>query len=116
MYTMIKISFLALSGQGKSTAAKHISKKCNAKIIRLSDPLYEIQNDIYYKVGLKIDKKVQDGELLQFLGYKIQAIAPSYLSSEFLKKLKIAKKSGIKIVINDDCRPHNHSALKKIRL
>lgn len=103
------IVFLAPSGLGKTTCGEYLKKTYSAEIIKLATPLYEIQKDIYKKVGLSINS--QDGELLQFLGHKIQTIKPSYLFDEFYKKYQLSKSE---LIINDDCRPHNYEYLQKL--
>ena len=101
--------FLAPSGCGKSTACKYLIESYGGENIKLASPLYEIQKFIYQKMNMDISS--QDGELLQFLGHKIQKIKPDYLFNEFLIKFNQSHKS---FIINDDCRPHNYGYLKKM--
>ena len=102
----MKISIIGQTGNGKTTTAKIIEKHFKSKIIKLAKPLYEIQKDIYDKLGIPL--KGQDGELLQFLGDKIQRLSPDFLAKEFLKKCE-----NIEFIVNDDCRPHNYKYLKE---
>lgn len=60
---------------------------------------------------MNLDISSQDGELLQFLGQRVQKIKPDYLFNEFLIKFNQTSKS---FIINDDCRPHNYAYLKKL--
>lgn len=103
------IVFLAPSGFGKSTAAKYLKETYSGEIIKLATPLYDIQSDLYKRLNLP--ETGQDGELLQFLGHKIQTLKPDFLFNEFLKK---TNQSSRRLIINDDCRPHNFDYLKSI--
>lgn len=104
------IVFLAPSGSGKSTCAQYLQKKYQGEIIKLADPLYTIQNLIYQKIGLPVPLS-QDGELLQFLGNKIQTLQPKFLFDQFYQKFLSSPNT---LVINDDCRPHNYPYLQKL--
>lgn len=112
MKNVIKISFLAPTGYGKTTAARLIEKNFPAKAIKLAAPLYDMQKLIYER--LHIHYEGQDGEFLQFMGAKIQRDYPDFLFTEFLQKEEeVLKSSQIEIIVNDDCRPHNYLYLKK---
>ena len=82
----MKICFLAPSGFGKSTAIEILKKKYNIINIKIGDPLYELQETFYKKIGINCENK-QDGELLQFLGMKIRKEKPNYLLETFINKL-----------------------------
>lgn len=101
----MKISIIGQTGNGKTTTAKIIENHFKANIIKLAEPLYDIQKEIYDKLGITL--KGQDGELLQFLGDKIQRLSPEFLVKEFFKKCE-----NIEFIVNDDCRPHNYKYLK----
>ena len=103
------IVFLAPSGRGKSTSSTYLKQKYSGEIIKLASPLYDMQQELYVKLGLDITS--QDGEFLQFIGYKVQKLSPKFLFNEFLKKYNHSSKS---LIINDDCRPHNYEYLKSI--
>lgn len=107
MLKRLKLAFLAPSGYGKSTSSMYLEKKHSAKIVKLAKPLYEIQKLIYDRVN--IDIVGQDGDLLQFLGNKIQTISPKYLFNEFIKEVNSL---DAELIVNDDCRPHNYEYLK----
>ena len=83
---MIKICFLAPSGYGKDTASKIIESMFDVSVIKLARPLYELQRDFYNRLGIDIQDK-QDGELLQFYGYKIRKESPDYLINTFYKEI-----------------------------
>lgn len=60
----MKISIIGQTGNGKTTTAKIIEKKFKANIIKLAEPLYDIQKEIYDK--LEITLKGQDGGYCSF--------------------------------------------------
>lgn len=109
----LRICFIGPSGLGKSTCSyllkKHFQNK--VKIIKLAEPLYKIQQKIYNNFELKINENIQDGELLQLLGKRVQKLNPTFLAKKFLNKLK--SNNNKQIIINDDCRPHNFKYLKE---
>ena len=98
---------IAPSGSGKSTAAEYIKKHYQAEIIKLATPLYQIQSNIYQQLDIPLTG--QDGELLQFLGKKVFKLNPQFLFNEFKKQYHPDK-----LIINDDCRPHNYENLKSL--
>lgn len=105
----MRISFLAPSGYGKTTAINILKKHYELTNIRIADPLYELQQNFYKQIQLNIGDK-QDGELLQFFGRKVRKESPSYLLEEFRKKVE----STDLIVSNDDCRPFDYEFLKAL--
>ena len=112
MRKILRIAFLAPTGYGKTTAAKLIEKNFWARNIKLATPLYDMQNLIYDR--LHVACTGQDGELLQFLGAKIQKDYPDFLFEEFLRaEENVLRNPQIEIIVNDDCRPHNYLLLKK---
>ena len=112
MRNIVKISFMAPTGSGKSTAANFVLNKFdNVVLLKLADPLYFLQKKFYEFLNLEIGEKTQDGELLQFLGYKIEKELPGFLAMEFYKKIGDIN-DQCTIIVNDDCRPHNYQYLK----
>jgi hypothetical protein len=108
-----KLCFLAPTGFGKTTIANLVRDVCKSAVnIKLAAPLYDLQTLIYDRIGISV-RGEQDGELLQFLGDKIQREAPNFLSREFQTKLSTLH--GLcPVITNDDCRPHNYPALKSL--
>lgn len=104
------ISFIAPSGYGKSTAIEIIKEIYDIENIKIGKPLYDLQDEFYRKINKTIGN-TQDGELLQFLGYKVRKEDPDYLLNEFYKKLCFSEKS---IITNDDCRPNDYGFLKEL--
>lgn len=104
----MKICFLAPSGYGKSTAIEILREHFNIKNIKIAEPLYELQNSFYEKIGID-DGNRQDGELLQFYGKKIRKENKKFLLETFKYKLDNTKAT---IISNDDCRPDDYKFLK----
>ena len=104
------ISLIAPSGYGKSTAIEIIKEYYDVENIKIGKPLYDLQEEFYKKID-KVIGDTQDGELLQFLGYKIRKESPNYLLNEFYKKLCSSEKT---IITNDDCRPNDYNFLKEL--
>ena len=112
MKNSLRISFLAPTGYGKTTAATFVANCFNAVIIKLAEPLYEIQRFYYNLLGKP--ETTQDGELLQYFGHKICKDAPNFLFETFQAKLnEIAVNNPKAIIVNDDCRPSNYEKLKR---
>lgn len=108
----LKISFVAPSGYGKTTAAEYLKLTIGSINLKLAAPLYDIQ-DYYYKVLHIQAGGKQDGEFLQFLGDKIQRERPYFLADTFYEAL-CQNKNRTSILTNDDCRPHNYAFLKSM--
>lgn len=108
---MLKVSFIAPSCYGKSTAIEILSKYYNVKNIKIAKPLYELQHFFYRYINMDIGTK-QDGELLQFLGSKIRKEHPTFLIDTFISELD--KSNDIELVTNDDCRPPDYQHLKAL--
>lgn len=108
----LKLSFIAPSGYGKTTAVEFMHRIYDTVNLKLAAPLYEIQESYYRILNIDISGK-QDGELLQFLGNKIQREYPYFLADSFYKQLEQVSKENL-ILTNDDCRPHNYIFLKEM--
>ena len=106
----LRICFLAPSGYGKSTASVVLANEYGACIVKIAKPLYELQADFYKKLGMDIGEK-QDGELLQFYGYKVRKENPNFLLECFCESVNMCEDA---IIINDDCRPMDYEFLKNM--
>lgn len=106
----MKICFLAPSSYGKSTAIEILQKYFDIRNIKIAEPLYELQNNFYKKLGIDIGDK-QDGELLQFYGKKVRKEDSTFLLNEFKNKVD---KINSDIITNDDCRPDDYMFLKEL--
>ena len=108
----LKICFVAPSGYGKSTASKLLIKEFGGCVIKIAEPLYDLQDRFYSRLGIFVGDK-QDGELLQFFGRKVREIKPNFLLEEFYKNV-IGVSCYSRIIINDDCRPMDYEYLKNL--
>lgn len=106
----LRICFLAPSGYGKTTASEILNDIYKVKIIKIGTPLYELQKEFYNKLGINLGA-TQDGELLQFFGYKIRKESPDYLLNVFNERF-LSISEEVDIIINDDCRPYDYEYLK----
>ena len=105
----MKICFLARSGYGKTTAIETLQKHFDIANIKIAEPLYELQEEFYRKLGKEVGNK-QDGELLQYYGKKIREVDSDYLLKIFNEKIV---NTTIGIITNDDCRPDDFRFLKE---
>jgi dCTP deaminase len=103
----IKICLYGPTGSGKTTVAQHLVLKFGAKLIKIAEPLYTMQNSFYEMLGTQVSG--QDGELLQFMAYKIEKEFPHWLARQFLQKVHSSDGS---LVVNDDCRFNSYLELK----
>ncbi len=71
----------------------------------------EIQDLIYRRVGASTDGR-QDGELLQFLGLKLERDFPGFLAADFIRRLRELEARGVHAFVNDDARPSNTETLR----
>lgn len=107
----LQICFVAPSGYGKSTASEILIKEYGGCVIKIAEPLYDLQRSFYSKLGILDDK--QDGELLQFYGRKVRDIKPGYLLDIFCESVRNLK-DCYNIIVNDDCRPLDYDCLKEL--
>jgi hypothetical protein len=111
---LIKVSFLGPTRVGKTTAAGLVTELFGGTNLKLAEPLFELQQIIYSYIGKNIGS-LQDGELLQFLGAKIQREIPDFLANDFCRRvLRATYVDRSSLITNDDCRPHNYPYLKAL--
>jgi hypothetical protein len=104
---MIRLCLYGATGSGKTTIARHLSSSYGAVLMKVADPLYQLQGHFYEMLGKRVDG--QDGELLQFLAYKIEKEEPGWLGREFMARVRGADH---RLVVNDDCRWNSYSLLR----
>lgn len=102
----LKLSFLAPTNSGKTTIANYVCKRYGGQLLKIAQPLHDWQKAFYKRIGKSVAG--QDGELLQFLGSKIEKEAPGWLCQDFLDRVDNCQAS---LVVNDDCRPNCYGAL-----
>lgn len=102
------------TGVGKSTAATIMCELVpNAYVVKVAAPLYDMQSAIYARIGLCADEGRQDGELLQYLGVKVEQQFPGFMAQDFLARLRTISAQRPRLVINDDARPPNTAVLER---
>lgn len=110
----IKIGLIGNTGSGKGTfvqICKDSLVNLNITTIKLADPLYEAQNQIYKLCNVEKEYYSQDGILLNFLGQHMRMINPNVLKDYIGNRLKEA--SEIDIVFCDDVRPLDVEFMKE---
>lgn len=106
---MKKIVIYGLAGSGKSTSAGLVQKffaqkKLDVTVIKLAQPLYELQEQFYKKAGIEISFYNQDQILLESIANHLRRISSSSLVDNFKARIKRTKAD---VIINDDLRdPH----------
>lgn len=105
----MKICFIGPNGSGKSTAAEYtkeyfINKNFTAEIHKLALPLYELQNIIYDRIGMKIDLFKQNHLVLENLADLLRKISPFFIINDFFNRIN---NSSVDVIINDDLRDYN---------
>lgn len=115
----IKIAKLALlggPGVGKDTFVQILRKRfpqISLRLIRLAEPLYEVQKFVYRSCSKEISDHVQDGILLNFLGQHMRSINPNVLLDRFAKAVQeIGDQRDL--IICSDVRPIDAAFVKKL--
>lgn len=104
----LRVCFFGPTGSGKSTLAEHLTRRYDAELIKVAEPLYRLQDTFYQMLG--VPRHGQDGELLQFLAQKIEREQAGWLGRTMLDKVR---SSANPIVINDDCRWNSYPELER---
>jgi hypothetical protein len=102
-----------LPGSGKSTFRK-LSAELQPRFgfalehLRLAEPLYQAQAELYRLSGSQLgDESVQDGHLLNVLGVEMRRINPDVLKDHALRRLSrldSLDEGSVRVVICDDMR------------
>jgi hypothetical protein len=103
---MLKLALYGLSGVGKSTTSTLIGRMCRQRgmtfeVVKIAEPLYRMQCDIYARLGRQVSPHQQDQLLLRALADQIRRIEPSFLVDDFLRRVG---QSTAKAIINDDLK------------
>jgi hypothetical protein len=104
--SLLKLALYGLAGSGKSTVARALEYALTqtgltVQVIKLAEPLYRIQSQIYEMASKDIGKWEHDNELLRTMATQFRRINPDYLVDDFLSR---AANSVADVVINDDLR------------
>ncbi|MGH3789530.1 MAG: hypothetical protein ACRDQ9_01790 [Pseudonocardiaceae bacterium] len=98
---------MGLSGTGKSTLAAALTQLLSrggytTKIVKLSAPLYRIQDIVYAEAGVTVDEGKQDQQLMVDIARHLRRISDRALLDRFLQT--VAGFAPDTAVINDDLR------------
>ncbi|MFF0659402.1 hypothetical protein [Micromonospora tulbaghiae] len=105
----MRIAFIGPTGSGKSTSAGLVEDYAAARgrttaRIKLADPLYQLQQQVYAAAGRSIEPYAQDQVLLEALAGELRRINPDSLAADLLRRLE---RTDADIIVNDDLRdPH----------
>jgi dephospho-CoA kinase len=119
-----RVALAGPPGAGKSTASKSLASLATSRgiafcVIKLADPLYRCQAEIYKIAGRPLeDFYTQDGELLNFLGVHLRKINGTVLLDSFDQRLEAelrafdAQGNSRALVVCDDMRATEASFLR----
>lgn len=107
--SLLRLSLVAPSGSGKSSTAAFMLERCaalglRARIVKLAEPLYALQQQFYRVAGIDIDRFAQNQKLLEDIATHLRAIRPDVLVRDFFRRLE---SDDADVVINDDLRDMN---------
>lgn len=94
------------SGAGKSTTAALIRAYAEGQgrsvaVLKLAQPLYELQQEVYRRAGKTIGLYDQDQVLLEALATHLRRISPTSFVDDFARRLACCRAD---VVITDDLR------------
>ncbi|MGH3550648.1 MAG: AAA family ATPase [Pseudonocardiaceae bacterium] len=98
---------MGLAGTGKSTLAGALTQSLcrdgyTAKFVKLSAPLYRLQDIFYAEAGVTVDEARQDQQLMVDIARYLRRISDRALLDRFLQT--VASLAPNTAVINDDLR------------
>jgi hypothetical protein len=106
------IAFTGKMGSGKSTAAQIIKNSGHTRIHKFAQPLYDMQDYIYKRVGIPLAGK--DRTLLQYLGTEWgRTKDPELWVNLWKKEVATTLEDTDAVVVCDDCRFPNEAAAVK---
>jgi dephospho-CoA kinase len=102
----LRVSVIGHSGCGKSTFARLLRQTlehrgATVEIIRLAEPLYRLQQQVYQAAATPIAPYDQDQKLLEALASHMRRIEPASLVNDFVTRLAATRAT---VVLNDDLR------------
>lgn len=114
---MLKIALTGLPGAGKSTTSRLLDSAFAqsgrvCRTVKIAAPLYDLQAHFYDRLGHKISAEQQDGILLNFLGKHFRDIESDFLTDDMNARVDLASIVGADVVVCDDARPADLSALR----
>ncbi|MGC4900455.1 hypothetical protein ACLQ2Y_14080 [Micromonospora echinospora] len=105
-----RVALFGLPGAGKSTTVSLLTPELEAaglrvSVVKLAQPLYDVQHAFYERLGESLTLGQQDGALLNFLGSHFRRISPDFLVADFARRCESAARSGADVLLCDDARP-----------
>lgn len=102
----LKLALMGPSGSGKSTSTRLLAdtltrRGLTVSVLKIAQPLYELQAHVYRTAGRPIEFWAQDQVLLEDLARHLRRIRPSALVDDFLARVGA---STADVVVNDDLR------------
>lgn len=102
----LRIVVYGLTGSGKSTSAGIVRDYFTAcgdrvAVLKLAQPLYELQQQFYRIASRPIAFYEQDQQLLELIATQLRRILPRSLVDDFLRRLEATEAD---VIINDDLR------------
>jgi hypothetical protein len=116
-----RIALFGTPGAGKSTSSQLLEEICRERAIsfrriRLAEPLYDCQAEIYRIAGRPLaNRYVQDGELLNFLGLHLRKINGTVLIDRFRERVgerPSAQSGTLLLTVCDDMRAPDAPSLE----
>lgn len=101
-----RICLIGHTGAGKSTTAGLLADALAARgrrveVVKLAEPLYRLQGEVYRVAGRPIEHYAQDQLLLEALATHLRRISASALVDDFVRRLDAVRAD---VVLNDDLR------------
>ncbi|MBN3467592.1 dephospho-CoA kinase [Pseudomonas savastanoi pv. phaseolicola] len=104
--TQLRLALVAPSGSGKSTTAQLLREHfeeagLSVEVIKLAQPLYELQDMFYEQAGVELASGSQNQRLLECIARELRVLDGQSLVKNFARRLM---QSRAQVVINDDLR------------
>ncbi|ALU60657.1 dephospho-CoA kinase [Pseudomonas syringae] len=102
----LRLALVAPSGSGKSTTAELLREYfetagLSVEVIKLAQPLYELQGMFYAQAGVQVASGSQNQRLLECIARELRDLDSQSLVTNFARRLA---RSCAQVVINDDLR------------
>ncbi|MDM4721530.1 hypothetical protein QTQ03_18730 [Micromonospora sp. WMMA1363] len=110
--SILRVSVVGLAGAGKSTCASLIADFAREQglshaVVKLAEPLYDLQDQVYRRSGVTLPAGAQDQVLMEALADAMRRIRPTAIVDDFLARLDRATAD---VIVNDDLRDPHHDA------
>lgn len=104
--SQVRLALVAPSGAGKSTTARLLQQyfetaDISVEVVKLAEPLYELQRAFYQQSCLAISEGAQNQQLLECIAQQLRALDSRSMVMNFAKRLACCEAD---VVINDDLR------------